>query len=139
MGSFLLFGMTVKAETYTSKDVTCLASAIYYESNGEPLKGQYAIGEVIMNRLHARISNSICGIVNQHVGKHWQFGFNSQKNKRIPNNHLDYFLMIAQHVIDGSDNLILPKYVLYFNNLPFHSKKYHLYCKIGHQLFFVKH
>jgi hypothetical protein len=138
LGSFLLFGMVAKAENFSPKDVHCLATAIYFESGNQSIKGQYAVGEVIMNRLHAGIANSVCGIVNQRNGKHWQFGFNIYKNKNIPRARLDYFLMVAQQVLNGSDNLRFPANVLYFNGKPFISKKYHLYCKIGQQLFFVK-
>jgi hypothetical protein len=137
LGIFLLLGTTLKAESFSNADKNCLATVIYYEAGGEPIKGQYAIGEIIMNRLHAGFANSVCEVVNQKNNGHWQFGFNTKKHKGIPANRLNYFLMVAQKVIDREDNVKLPKNVLYFNSKPFNSKKYRLYCKIGHQLFFV--
>jgi hypothetical protein len=44
----------------------CLASAVYYESRGEPLEGQLAVAEVILNRVRSgRFRESICGVVTQ--------------------------------------------------------------------------
>jgi len=47
------------------KEVNCLARTIYYESRGEPLEGQYAVGFVVMNRLNAGFSDSVCGVIKQ--------------------------------------------------------------------------
>ncbi|MFM9827680.1 MAG: cell wall hydrolase [Sphingomonas sp.] len=47
-------------------DLRCLASAIYFESKGEPLAGQLAVAEVIMNRAGSgRFPSSICSVVTQ--------------------------------------------------------------------------
>lgn len=47
----------------------CLAEAIYFESRGEPLAGQIAVAEVVLNRVDdARFPNTICGVTNQGVG-----------------------------------------------------------------------
>jgi hypothetical protein len=47
----------------------CLAEAIYYESRGEPLQGQVAVAEVVLNRVDSRqYPNSICGVTRQGVG-----------------------------------------------------------------------
>ena len=44
----------------------CLASAIYFESRGEPLKGQLAVAEVILNRVKSgRFRATICDVVKQ--------------------------------------------------------------------------
>lgn len=47
----------------------CLAEAIYFESRGEPLTGQVAVAEVILNRTRDRnYPNTICGVTKQGVG-----------------------------------------------------------------------
>jgi spore germination cell wall hydrolase CwlJ-like protein len=47
----------------------CLAEAIYYEARGEPLQGQVAVAEVVLNRVDSRqYPNSICGVTRQGVG-----------------------------------------------------------------------
>ena len=44
----------------------CLAEALYFEARGESIKGQFAVAEVILNRVDSRkYPNSICGVVNQ--------------------------------------------------------------------------
>lgn len=44
----------------------CLAEAIYFEARGETLAGQFAVAEVILNRVDsARYPSTICGVVKQ--------------------------------------------------------------------------
>jgi hypothetical protein len=44
----------------------CLASAIYFEAKGEPLEGQLAVAEVVLNRTRSgRFPTTICGVVKQ--------------------------------------------------------------------------
>lgn len=44
----------------------CLASAVYFESRGEPLEGQLAVAEVILNRVASgRFRSTICQVVTQ--------------------------------------------------------------------------
>jgi N-acetylmuramoyl-L-alanine amidase len=44
----------------------CLAGAIYFESKGEPLSGQLAVAEVIINRSKSgKFPGSICSVVTQ--------------------------------------------------------------------------
>ena len=47
-------------------ETRCLAVAVYYESKGEPLEGQLAVAQVILNRRDSgRFAASICGVVYQ--------------------------------------------------------------------------
>ena len=47
-------------------DLACLAGAIYFESKGEPLSGQLAVADVIINRTQSgRFPDTICGVVTQ--------------------------------------------------------------------------
>jgi spore germination cell wall hydrolase CwlJ-like protein len=47
----------------------CLAQAIYFESRGEPLQGQIAVAEVVLNRVDDhRFPNTVCGVTNQGAG-----------------------------------------------------------------------
>ncbi|WP_220747839.1 cell wall hydrolase [Jannaschia sp. AI_61] len=48
----------------------CLAEAIYFEARGEPIPGQVAVAEVILNRVDSkRYPNTICRVVNQGTGR----------------------------------------------------------------------
>jgi spore germination cell wall hydrolase CwlJ-like protein len=54
------------ASVFTEKEQTCLAEAIYFEAATEPLKGQAAVAQVILNRVrNPTFPNSICGVVYQ--------------------------------------------------------------------------
>lgn len=45
----------------------CLAAAIYFEAKGEPVDGQLAVAEVIINRAKSgRFPDSVCDVVKQH-------------------------------------------------------------------------
>ncbi|MER2510468.1 MAG: cell wall hydrolase [Amaricoccus sp.] len=47
----------------------CLAEAVYFESRGEPLAGQIAVAEVVLNRVDdRRYPNTICGVTRQGSG-----------------------------------------------------------------------
>ncbi|RSX10080.1 cell wall hydrolase [Sphingomonas koreensis] len=47
-------------------ELNCLAIGIYYESKGEPLEGQLAVAEVILNRTESgRFPSSVCGVLKQ--------------------------------------------------------------------------
>lgn len=47
-----------------SQAIDCLATAIAYEAGHEPIEGQQAVAEVILNRVrHARFPKTICGVV----------------------------------------------------------------------------
>ena len=46
--------------------VHCMAQAIYYEAAREPLKGQQAVAQVVLNRMrHPAYPKSVCGVVFQ--------------------------------------------------------------------------
>jgi N-acetylmuramoyl-L-alanine amidase len=47
-------------------ELECLAGAVYFESKGEPLSGQLAVANVIINRTTSgRFPSSICSVVKQ--------------------------------------------------------------------------
>jgi len=48
----------------TQPELYCLAQNIYFESKSEPLAGQYAVADVVLNRVNdTRFPNSICAVV----------------------------------------------------------------------------
>ncbi len=48
------------------QEARCLAGAIYFESKGEPLTGQLAVADVILNRIRSgRFAGTICSVVTQ--------------------------------------------------------------------------
>ena len=64
--------------SYSKQQKTCLANAIYFEARSEPIKGQIAVAQVVMNRVkNPTYPNSICGVVyqNKHKRNACQFSF----------------------------------------------------------------
>lgn len=48
------------------READCLAKAVYFESKGEPLSGQLAVAEVIINRAKSgKFAGTLCGVVKQ--------------------------------------------------------------------------
>jgi hypothetical protein len=59
----------------------CLATAVYFEARGEPIQGQLAVAEVVLNRTQSgKYPTDICGVVKQP----WQFSF-VRSGGRFPN------------------------------------------------------
>lgn len=47
-------------------EVKCLATAVYFESKGEPVDGQLAVAQVIVNRTESgRYPEKMCGVIHQ--------------------------------------------------------------------------
>jgi spore germination cell wall hydrolase CwlJ-like protein len=54
----------------------CLSKAIYFEARGETVRGQFAVAEVILNRVDSPdYPGSICGVVEQRGGGGCQFSY----------------------------------------------------------------
>ncbi|MCF6443789.1 cell wall hydrolase [Nereida sp. MMG024] len=88
----------------------CLAEALYFEARGESVKGQFAVAEVIMNRVKSRnYPNSICGVINQGTGKKFacQFTYTCDGKKEIISEPKAFARVgkVARMTIDGG----LPK------------------------------
>ena len=84
----------------------CLVEALYFEARGEPAQGQFAVAEVILNRVDSpKFPNSICKVVNQGTGrKHaCQFSYTCDgKFERIANMPVyNKLVVIARAMIDG--------------------------------------
>jgi N-acetylmuramoyl-L-alanine amidase len=54
------------------RELECLAASVYFESKSEPLEGQLAVAEVVLNRASSgRFPATVCGVVFQRA----QFSF----------------------------------------------------------------
>lgn len=63
---------SIDKDASLSDQLRCLAGAVYFESRGEPLNGQLAVAEVVINRAQDnRWPASYCGVVYQRA----QFSF----------------------------------------------------------------
>ena len=64
--SQLVSAMGAATDVSQDAELRCLATAVYFESRGEPLEGQLAVAQAIVNRVESgRYASSICGVVKQ--------------------------------------------------------------------------
>lgn len=57
-------------------DWRCLTEALYFEARGESVKGQFAVAEVILNRVDSpEFPDDVCAVVHQGTGRKYQCQF----------------------------------------------------------------
>ncbi len=58
------------------KQWECLSEALYFEARGETVRGQFAVAEVILNRVDsASFPDNVCAVVKQGTGRRFQCQF----------------------------------------------------------------
>src|SRR5712691_3009345 len=54
-----------------AKEEKCLAEAIYFEARGEPVRGQMAVAQVVLNRAFSgKYPSTVCGVVYQNAHRY---------------------------------------------------------------------
>ncbi len=126
------------------KQESCLATAIYHEARGESIKGQFAVAEVILNRVASRsFPNSICGVVYQgasNQGRGCQFSFACDgRSEAMPNKvAATRARRIAQVMADGGHRGLTGG-ALYFHTTavnPSWARRFTQTSQIGAHLFY---
>lgn len=57
-------------------NLQCLSEALYFEARGESIKGIFAVGEVILNRVDSSAyPESVCSVINQGTGRKYACQF----------------------------------------------------------------
>ena len=128
----------------TTADVKCMADAIYFEARGESYRGQVAVGQVVMNRLHHPIyPKDICQVVyqNQQMHNACQFSFACDGIPETINDPKSWKQAdeIARGVISGSLYLTeVGKATHYHANYvyPDWAPRLKRVAKIGHHIFY---
>lgn len=72
------FPQGARVASLSTQERNCLATAIYHEARGEPIRGQIAVAQVVINRVKSDFyPDTICGVVfqNQHWRNRCQFSF----------------------------------------------------------------
>jgi len=63
-------------EVKGGKQWRCLTEALYFEARGESVKGQFAVAEVILNRVRSsNFPDTVCGVTHQGTGRRFQCQF----------------------------------------------------------------
>jgi hypothetical protein len=90
-----------------AKAEKCLADAVYFEARGEPLRGQEAVAQVVMNRVFSGYyPNNICGVVFQNASHYLgcQFTFACEHKNLSRIDEPDMWVQakrIAKDTLDG--------------------------------------
>lgn len=95
-------------------ELMCMAVAIYFEARGEPLIGQIAVGQVIVNRVHApEYPDDVCSVVYEAEYYPWQpdvpvrnrcqFSFFCDGKSDVPSNMaaFDLAVRVSDAVLGG--------------------------------------
>lgn len=121
----------------------CLAEAVYFESRGEPVKGQFGVAEVILNRVDsAKFPDTVCGVVNQgaHRRNACQFSFACDGQPEVIRNNAAYRRAgkIARLLLDGAPREVTDG-ATYFHTRWVHprwSRQFHHTTTIGAHIFY---
>jgi spore germination cell wall hydrolase CwlJ-like protein len=86
---------------------TCLAQAVYYEARSEPLGGQEAVAQVVLNRVNdPHYPKSVCGVVYQtnRSGRVCQFTFacDGSMNRAPRSESWSVAQMVAERALAGT-------------------------------------
>ena len=127
----------------SNKQMACLAEALYFEARGEPIKGQLAVGEVILNRVEdTRYPSSICKVINQGTGRRFACQFTYTCDGKLETVHerkpYEMALKIAKVLMTTHDRKMTRGSTHYHSNYvnPKWSKKFERVAKFGRHIFY---
>jgi len=118
--------------------VCCLAVAIYFEARGEPLAGQYTVGQVVLNRVEdERYPNTVCDVVFEDK----QFSFTHDgKPDRLPRQAT----RASQRAIEVASDLLydvrVPTTSTHYHTVsvkPYWAPHYEMDAVIGKHIFYT--
>lgn len=148
--SFAYFdGIRIKEERVRDAELRCLAENVYFEARGEPLKGQYAVAEVTLNRVASpHFPDTVCEVVHD---TRWD----SRRKRRVA--HFSWTALqlklgftpsgaawneamtVATEVYDGTHTPVVPDDTLYFHVTyvdPYWAKSKKRVARIGNHVFY---
>ena len=121
----------------------CLSQALYFEARGETVKGQFAVAEVIMNRVKsARFPDSLCGVIRQGTGKRYQcqFTYTCDGHAEVIREPqaFERVSKVARAVMDGVTGNLTDGATHYHTKAvrPRWSRVYHQTAQIGDHIFY---
>jgi len=124
-------------------DWRCLSEALYFEARGETVKGQFAVAEVILNRVDStKFPDTVCGVINQGTGRKFacQFTYTCDGHAEVIREKAAYDRVgrVARLMLDGAPRN-LTKGATYYHTTavrPSWSRKFTKTAKIGVHLFY---
>ncbi|MFB9354431.1 cell wall hydrolase [Sneathiella chinensis] len=126
-----------------SQQELCLAQAVYFEARGEPLIGQVAIVEVVLNRMaNPRYPNKACEVVfqNKHLKNRCQFSFACDGKSDRPKDLYAWekSLKVVALVLDGERSGVAKNATHYHASYvsPFWREHFNKVGEIGRHIFY---
>ncbi len=119
----------------------CLAKAIYFEARGESIRGQFAVAEVILNRVASPLyPRSVCRVVHQGGSGGCQFSFTCDGYSDRIREKAAYAISgkIARLMLDGAPRLLTDGATHFHtrNVRPRWAHRMPRTATIGHHLFY---
>ncbi len=121
----------------------CLAEALYFEARGESVRGQFAVAEVILNRVESsRFPDDLCGVIQQGTGKKYQcqFTYTCDGRKEVIHEKKAYerVAKVARTSIDGIADQLTEGATHYHTKAvrPSWSRVYKETARIGVHIFY---
>ena len=129
-----------------SEQASCLAEALYFEARGESVKGQFAVAEVIMNRVDSAVfPNSICGVIHQGTGRKYacQFTYTCDGHPEVIREKAAYdrVAKVASIMAKGGERPLTDGATYYHTHSvsPKWSRKFARTASIGVHYFYSRH
>lgn len=124
----------------------CLSEALYFEARGETVKGQFAVAEVILNRVDSPLfPNSVCGVIHQGTGKRYacQFTYTCDGHAEVINEPRAYQRVgkVAAAMLSGAPRALTEGATYYHTKhvAPNWSRKFARTATIGVHHFYRRH
>ncbi|MEM9522513.1 MAG: cell wall hydrolase [Pseudomonadota bacterium] len=125
------------------RDWECLSEALYFEARGESVKGQFAVAEVILNRVDSPLfPDTVCKVVNQGTGRKFacQFTYTCDGYPEVIREHRAYRQVgkVARLMLDGAARS-LTSGATYYHTASVHPKWARVFdrtVRIGYHLFY---
>lgn len=123
----------------------CMAVTLYHEARGEPLEGQIAVAEVILNRRDSgQYPDTVCGVVQQGTGEKGmcQFSYYCDGLSDAIRDERSWDLMgrIARVMLDGAPRELTGGALFYHTKAvdPYWADEFRQTAEIGAHLFYVE-
>lgn len=121
----------------------CLSEALYFEARGETVKGQFAVAEVIMNRVESeRFPDTPCDVINQGTGQRYQCQFTYTCDGReeviAEKDAFEQVAKVARAILDGKAGDLTDGATHYHTTAvkPKWSRVYQKTARIGVHIFY---
>lgn len=124
-------------------DWECLAEALYFEARGESVRGLFAVGEVILNRVDSSLyPGSVCAVINQGTGRRYacQFTYTCDGNSDVIRGHDAYVRVgkVARLLLDGAERGLTDGATHYHTRAvsPSWARRFPMTAQVGSHLFY---